>query len=197
MDNNIILASASPARLALLAQINITPNQIVPADIDETELPGENPTKLAERLSIQKANEVAKNFDQAIIIGADTVPVARRKAMRKAQNQEDIRNSMEILSGRRHCVYTGVCIIKKHNGNFKQINRVVKSIVKFKRLSKQEIDYYCSIEEGIGKAGGYTLTGYAESFVSFLSGSFSNIIGLPLFETSNMLNSLGYNQYKN
>ena len=112
--------------------------------------------------------------------------------MRKAATKDDIRKSLELLSNRRHRIYTGVCIIKKDNSEYKVLKRLVKSTLKFKKLSKKEIDYYCSLEEGIGKAGGYTISGYAESYISFISGSFSNIVGLPIFETMNMLNSLGF-----
>ncbi|MEM6338914.1 MAG: nucleoside triphosphate pyrophosphatase [Pseudomonadota bacterium] len=188
----IILASASPARLKLLKQIGITPDQVIPSDIDETELPKESPRKLAERLAFEKATAIANTVDKGIIIGADTVPAVGRSIMRKATTQDDIRKSMELLSNRRHRIYTGVCVIKKDEAEYRTLNRVVKSILKFKKLSKAEIEYYCTLEEGIGNAGGYTVQGYAESYISFLSGSFSNIVGLPLFETMNMLNSVGF-----
>lgn len=192
MKPPIILASASPARLKLLRQIGITPDQVLPSDIDETELPQESPRKLAERLALGKATAIANTIDKGIIIGADTVPVVGRSIMRKAATQDDIRKSMELLSNRRHRIYTGVCVIKKDSSEYKVLTRVVKSTLKFKKLSKTEIDYYCTLEEGIGNAGGYTVQGYAESYISFLSGSFSNIVGLPLFETMNMLNSVGF-----
>lgn len=187
----LILASASPARLALLRQVGIEPDQVIPADIDETEYPGETPRKMAERLSYGKAVAVANTIERGIVVGADTIPVVGRRIMRKAESAEDVRKSLQLLSQRRHQVYTGVCVIKKDGRKMRELRRIVKSIVKFKKLSGEEIDYYCASGEGINKAGGYTLTGYAESFVSFLSGSYSNIIGLPLFETMNMLNSVG------
>ena len=187
----LILASASPARLALLRQVGIEPDQVIPADIDETEYPGETPRKMAERLSYGKAVAVANTIERGIVIGADTIPVVGRRIMRKAESAEDVRKSLQLLSQRRHQVYTGICVIKKDGKKRRELRRIVKSIVRFKKLSGEEIDYYCASGEGINKAGGYTLTGYAESFVSFLSGSYSNIIGLPLFETMNMLNSVG------
>lgn len=192
----IILASASPARLSLLRQVGIEPDQVLPADIDETEYRSELPKNLALRLSIEKATAIANDIDRGIILGSDTVPVVGRTIMRKAASADEVRESLIMLSQRRHRIYTGVCIIKKEDGQIRQLQRVVKSIIKFKKLSKEEIDYYCVSGEGIGKAGGYTLSGYAESFVSFLSGSFSNVIGLPLFETVNMLNSFGVKVYK-
>lgn len=193
MNLPLILASASPARLKLLKQIGITPDQIIPSDIDETESPKESPRKLAERLAFEKATAIASTIEKGIIIGADTVPVVGRSIMRKAANREDIRKSLELISNRRHKIYTGVSVIKKDDSEYRTLKRVVKSTLKFRKLSKAEIDYYCTLEEGIGKAGGYTVSGYAESYISFLSGSFSNIIGLPLFETMNMLNSVGFN----
>lgn len=191
MQLSIILASASPARLALLRQVGIEPDQIIASDIDETEHKGETPKNLALRLAKEKALAVAAPLANCVIIGADTVPVAGRQIMRKAASEQDVRESLQLLSQRRHQIYTGVCVLKKDHNGTKVLGRVVKSTVKFKKLSEKEIDYYCALGEGIGKAGGYTLTGHAESFVSFLSGSFSNIIGLPLFETLNMLNSMG------
>lgn len=187
----LILASASPARLELLRQVGLDPDQIIPADIDETEYPGEMPIKLAHRLSYGKALAIANTVKKGIIVGSDTIPVVGRNIMRKAKNSDDVRESLQLISGRRHQIYTGVCVIKKDGKEIRELHRVVKSIVKFKKLSKKEIDYYCASGEGVGKAGGYTLTGHAESFVSFISGSFSNIIGLPLYETLNLLNSVG------
>lgn len=193
----IILASKSPARIKLLRQINIVPDFIIPSDIDESEHKGEHPRKLAERLAFEKARAVAQNIEKAIIIGADTVPVVGTKIMRKATNAYDVKESLQILSRRRHQVYTGICIIKKDASNIKISKKIVKSILKFKKLTNKEIEFYCNLGEGIDKAGGYTISGYAESFVSFISGSFSNVIGLPLFETMNMLNSMGVIPYSN
>jgi septum formation protein len=191
MNLPIILASASPARLQLLSQVGIKPDFVIPADIDESEKARELPKHLAQRLSFEKASFIAATVEEAIIIGADTIPVVGRRIMRKAANADDVRTSLKLLSHRRHSVYTGVCIIKKTSTEMKVLTKVVKSIVKFKQLSDAEIEYFCSTDQGINKAGGYTLTGYAESFVTYLSGSFSNIIGLPLCETVNMLRSIG------
>ena len=191
MNLPIILASASPARLQLLRQIGLIPDFVIPSDIDESERAGELPRQLAHRLSFEKAAFVAATIEQGIIIGADTIPLVGRRIMRKAVTSEDVRLSLKLLSQRRHSVYTGVCVIKKTSTETIKLIKVVKSIVKFKHLSDTEIEYFCSTNQGIGNAGGYTLTGYAESFVSYLSGSFSNIIGLPLCETINMLKSVG------
>ncbi len=191
MNLPIILASASPARLQLLSQVGIIPDFVIPSEIDESERPGELPRHLAQRLSFEKAACVAATLEQGIVIGADTIPIVGRRIMRKAMTSEDVRLSLQLLSQRRHSVYTGVCVIKKTATEMRKSIKVVKSIVKFKQLSEAEIEYFCSINQGIGKAGGYTIAGYAESFVSYISGSFSNIIGLPLCETVNMLKSVG------
>lgn len=187
----IILASQSPARLELLTRIRIYPDQILPANIDESERPKELVAKLATRLAYEKAITVASKFDGAIIIAADTVSAKGRKILPKALTAEDVRYCLKEFSGCRHRIYTGVCIIKKVTGEILIRQRLVQTIVKFKRLTDQEIDFYCNLGEGIDKAGGYSIRGYAEAFISFISGSYSNVVGLPLFETVNMLNSLG------
>lgn len=187
----IILASASPARLELLKRIKIIPDQIMPADIDETEHKKELPTHLAQRLAYEKATLIANSVNEGVIIGADTVSTAGRKILPKALNKEDIKYCLEQMSGRRHRVYTAVYIIKKTATNMSMRERLVLSTVKFKRLTDKEIEFYCSLDEGLNKSGGYTISGFAECFVSYISGSYSNVRGLPLFETVNMLNSLG------
>jgi septum formation protein len=196
MKLEIILASESPARLNLLTQIGITPDRILPAHINEQQLRNELPRKLAYRLAFEKASKVASTIDSGIVIGADTVAVAGRRVIDKAKNDDDVRRSLEMLSNRRHQIYTSVCVIKKTFNETKVSNNTVKSIVKFKKLCPKEIEYYCNLGEGIGKAGGYTISGYAECFVAFIAGSFSNIIGLPLYETTNMLGSMGVYSYK-
>lgn len=186
----IILASSSPSRLQLLKQVGIIPDQIIPAEIDETQKKRETPRKFAERLGIEKAQFIASSVNYGIIIGADTVAAVGRRIMHKAENNDDIRAYLNLMSNRRHNVYTGVCVIKKENGETRQLFKISKSIVKFKKLTNQEIEAFCLTGEGIGKAGGYDLSSYAESFVTYFSGSFSGIIGLPLCETMSMLKSL-------
>ena len=195
MNLPIILASASPARIRLLKQIGITPDFIMPADIDETEEIGELPKHLAHRLSFKKAAFIASSVSEGIIIGADTIPVVGRRIMRKAGTAEDVRSSLKLMSNRRHSVYTGVCVIKKTSSETRKLIKVVKTTLKFKNLSEEEIEFYCASGEGIGKAGGCSLSGYAESFVIYIAGSYSNVIGLPLYETSSMLRSLGVNNF--
>lgn len=188
MKKQIILASASPSRLELLKQIGIIPDRVMPADIDETEKRNERPDHLAKRLSYEKANEIATQIDSGIIIAADTVPCAGRIIFRKARDEEDIKKMISLLENRRHQVYTGVTVIDKSPDQTTVKTRLVKTILNFRAISDRELQYYASLKEGIGKAGGYTLNGYAQSFVSFISGSHSNVIGLPLCETVKILN---------
>ncbi|WPY00134.1 Maf-like protein [Candidatus Trichorickettsia mobilis] len=186
----IILASQSPARLALLKQVGITPDKIIAADIDESSMRRELPLHLATRLALAKANKITNQIEQGIVIAADTVVATGRKILPKALNNEDIKDCLQELSGRRHRVYTGVCVIRKLDGQLQVRQKLVQTVVKFKNLTNQDIAFYCDLGEGLNKAGGYALSGFAESFVIFLSGSHSNVIGLPLYETLNMLNSL-------
>ncbi|MDR0296819.1 MAG: Maf family nucleotide pyrophosphatase [Rickettsia sp.] len=189
----IILASQSPARLELLKRIKVFPRQIIPANIDETEHLRELPSRLATRLAQEKAEIVAKQInDEAIIIAADTIVARGRKILPKALTSDDVRYCLNILSGRRHRVYTGVCLIKKTPEQLLIRQKLVQTIVKFKKLTNQEIEFYCSIDEGINKAGGCMVHGYAEAFIPSIYGSYSNIMGLPLLETMHMLTSLGF-----
>jgi septum formation protein len=188
----IILASASPARKELLAQIKILPDKIIPADIDETPLRGEKPDKLAQRLAYKKAYKISEEIEEGIIIAADTVAFSRGMILPKASNDGEVAFCLRKLSGVRHRVYTGLCVIRKANNELQIFQRLVMTGVQLKRLSDQEISEYCNSKEGIDKAGGYTVRGYMESFISCMSGSYSNVVGLPLLETRNILARFGY-----
>jgi septum formation protein len=188
----LILASSSPRRLELLSRIGIIPDQILPADIDETEQKQELPKDLVVRLAKAKAEKIASEVEKAYIIGADTVTAMGRRILPKALNDDDVRLCLKLLSGKRHQVYTAVTIIKKNILEITERHRLVKSIVRFKRLTLEEIELYVTSQEGINKAGGCSIQGLVESFIPFISGSHSNILGLPLFETRNMLLSLGF-----
>ncbi len=189
----IILASQSPARKELLKQIHIVPDQILPADIDETPLPKESPHILAMRLAHDKGAKIAQQISNGYIVSADTVATCSRHILPKAKSKEEIQYCLNMLSGRRHRLYTGLCIIKIHDGKIKQsATKLVTTTLKFKRLSTVEIEYYCQCDEGLNKAGGYSVQGFAASFVTMIQGSFSNIVGLPLTETKNMLISMGF-----
>lgn len=188
----IILASESPSRLSLLASIEIKPDQIIPAHIDEAPLSGELPNKLSQRLAALKAMAVADKIDAGFLIAADSVACVSRTIMPKAKNDDLVRYCINKLSGRRSRIYTSVCVIKKDAQGLSKRFNTVCSILKFKRLTSEEIDYYVNSKQGLGKAGGYALEGIAGGFLEFISGSYSNILGLPLCETRNMLMSLGF-----
>lgn len=190
----IILASASPARLELLSRINIHPS-VIPADVDEAEHRGELPSEVATRLAIAKAEKVASEVEVGYIIAADTVAAVGRRIMPKALTPEMVADCLRLYSGRRHKLYTGVHIIKKSD-KLESRTRLVETVVRVKRLTNEEIHFYSTCGEGLNKAGGYSIQGIFQSFVPFIGGSFSNIIGLPLFETRNMLTSLGLDSLK-
>lgn len=188
-DNRLILASASPRRLELLAQIGITPDFIVPANVDEAPLKAEQPRDLASRLAEKKAREVVAGKAGSFVIGADTVVACGRRALPKAEDEDQARWCLTLLSGRRHRVYGGVCLITP-DGDVR--TRSVMTAVQFKRLTKQELDGYLSSGEWHGKAGGYAVQGLAARFVKQINGSYSNVVGLPLYEVAQMLNGAGY-----
>jgi septum formation protein len=179
----LILASASPRRLDLLARIGVVPDAVDPADIDETALPGELPRLHVTRLAAAKAAAVATRHPQAIVLAADTVVAAGRRILPKAEDEDEARQCLTLLSGRRHRVLTAVTVIA--NGTVR--HRLSNSIVAFKPLTAAEIDSYIASDEWRGKAGGYAIQGRAEAFVRFLSGSHSGVVGLPLFETRALL----------
>ena len=185
----LILASASPRRLDLLARIGVVPDAILPADIDEAIIPGELPRVHAERLAREKAEAVAALHRDALVLGADTVVAVGRRILPKVEDEETLRRCMALLSGRRHRVMTGVALVIPGHG---VRARLVETMIAMKRLSPQEVDYYASQGEWRGKAGGYALQGYGEVYVRHIAGSYSNVVGLPLAETRVRLNSAGY-----
>lgn len=186
---DFILASASPRRVDLLCQIGITPDQILPAAIDETPLKNELPRQLVARLAMAKAAAIAKDHAGAFILAADTVVACGRRIMPKAETPEQARAFLKLLSGRRHRVIGGIAIVAP-DGTMRE--RVVETAVTFKRLSDAELDAYLASEEWQDKAGAYAIQGLAAKFVRRLNGSYSNVVGLPLFETSQLLAGLGY-----
>ena len=183
----LVLASASPRRLALLAQAGITPDRIVPADIDETPHRGELPRPYAERMAAEKARRVAE--PGAYTLSADTVVALGRRIMPKAADEAEVRTCLALLSGRRHHVLTALVLIAPDGG---VSARVSDSVVGLARLMPSQVDAYAACGEGVGKAGGYAIQGRAAAFVRFLSGSYSGVVGLPLFEASQVLRGRGY-----
>jgi septum formation protein len=186
--SDLILASASPRRRELLAQIGIVPVAVEPADIDETPLRGELPRAHAERLACAKAGAVAARHPDACVLAGDTVVACGRRLLPKAEDEATARRCLELLSGRRHRVYGGLCVIAPDG---RRAERVVETVVAFKRLTEAEIAVYLASDEWRGKAGGYAIQGRAAAFVSFLSGSYSNVVGLPLHEVCQLLEGLG------
>jgi septum formation protein len=184
-----VLASSSPRRRDLLAQIGVWPDAIVPAEIDETPLPRELPAPMARRLARAKAEAVAAAHPGALVLAADTVVAAGRRVLPKAETAEQARACLALLSGRRHRVHVGVCAIAPDG---RRAERLVTTIVAFKRLTPAEIDGYLATGEWQGKAGGYAIQGRAGAFVRFLSGSYSAVVGLPLAETAALLGGLGF-----
>jgi septum formation protein len=177
----LVLASASPRRLALLAQIGVTPDAVVAPDIDETPLKGETPRLLALRLAREKAQAVAAD---GLVLAADTVVAVGRRILPKAETEAEARACLALLSGRTHRVYTGVAL-KTAAGAVR--TRLAETRVSFKVLSREEVARYIASDEWRGKAGGYAIQGLAARYVTNLIGSYSSVIGLPLFETANLL----------
>ncbi|MDB5561872.1 MAG: Maf [Hyphomicrobiales bacterium] len=191
----LILASASPRRLALLNQIGIEPEHLVPAHVDETPEKGELPRKLAVRLADLKAIAARQKAGQAgiggnaLVLAADTVVAVGRRILPKAETMEEASECLRLLSGRSHRVYTAICLLTP-SGQSRQ--RLVETRVRFKRLSAREMEAYLASAEWRDKAGGYAIQGIAGAFVVKLSGSYSAVVGLPLHETVALLAGAGY-----
>ena len=184
----LILASASPRRLALLAQIGVTPDEIVPADIDETPHQAELPRDYAKRLAVEKASHVAAAHASALALGADTAVACGRRILPKAEDEQTARACLKLLSGRAHRVWTGVALVK---GDAVSV-RIVETRVKVRRLSEAAIDAYIASNEWDGKAGGYAIQGLFSAHIISIIGSYSSVVGLPLYETSNLLEGAGW-----
>ena len=185
----LVLASASPRRLELLRQIGFEPDRIDPAEIDESPLSREAPAAHALRLAAAKARAVMPRHPGAYVLAADTVVACGRRILPKPDDEATARKCLELLSGRRHRVYSGIAFATPDG---RLAVRRVDSRVAFKRLSEAETAGYLLTGEWRGKAGGYAIQGRAAAFVSWVSGSYSNIVGLPLFETAQLLSGRGY-----
>jgi len=186
---SLILASASPRRADLLAQIGVIPTTVDPADIDETPLKDELPRVYAARLAETKAKAVAERHGQALILAADTVVAVGRRVLDKPIDEADARKHLLLLSGRRHRVTTALSLIRTEDK--RTWSRLVETQVKLKRLSTSEVDAYLATGEWRGKAGGYAIQGVASRFVPWIGGSYSNVVGLPLTETAGLLETAG------
>jgi septum formation protein len=183
----LVLASASPRRLDLLARIGITPDAVLPAEIDETPARGELPVPHARRLAAAKAAAVAQPGE--ITLAADTVVAVGRRILPKTETEAEARAALRLLSGRRHRVHSAVTLVDVEG---RARHRLSSSIVTFKLLSDAELAAYLASGEWQGKAGGYAIQGRAGALIRALSGSYSGVVGLPLFETRALLRAAGY-----
>ena len=185
----LILASSSPRRLELLKNIGILPERVIPAEIDETPQAGETARALVLRLASSKAQAVFEQHSDSFVLAADTTVALGRRLLEKPEDEKEARAFLEKLSGRRHRVYGGICVIAPDG---QKAQRVCMTSVQFKCLSSKEIDSYIASGEWDGKAGGYGIQGRAGAFVKSINGSYSNVVGLSLYDTVNMLGGLGY-----
>lgn len=189
MSQRLVLASASPRRLALLAQIAITPDAVLPAEIDEAPRAGELPQVTARRLAVEKADAVAAGESDAFVLAADTVVAVGRRHLGKPADPEEARSFLEMLSGRRHRVLGGISVIAPDG---RRADRLITTMVRFRRLTAAEIAAYLATDEWQGKAGGYAIQGAAGAFVPAINGSYTNIVGLDLAAAAGMLQGLGW-----
>jgi len=185
----LVLASASPRRVELLGRVGIKPDLVAPADIDETPLRDERPRALALRLAEGKAAAVVAAHPGAFILAADTVVGVGRRILPKTETEAEERECLRLLSGRSHDVFTGVAVVGPDG---RKASRVVACRVTFKRLSHAEVEGYVAYGDWRGKAGGYAVQTQAASFVAHVSGSYTTIVGLPLYETVALLEGLGF-----
>ena len=185
----LVLASASPRRLDLLARLGMVPERVIATDIDETPYKGEIPRPHAARLALAKAEAAAALAPAGIVLAADTVVGVGRRILPKAETEAQARDCLALISGRKHRVITAV-VLALPDG--RRLKRVVESDVTFQRMTGQQVEDYLASGEWHGKAGGYAIQGRAEQYIRFLSGSHSNVVGLPLFETAQLLRGIGW-----
>ncbi len=183
----LILGSSSPRRLEILRQVGIKPDKVVKPEINESVRFQEKPNTYVKRMALEKSIAIKKSASDYLIT-ADTIVVVGARIIGKPKNKDKAYESLRLLSGRRHRVYSSVVI--NHNRN--RVNRTVCTSVQFKNLSGMELDFYLSSEEWKGKAGAYAIQGLAARFVKTINGSYSNVVGLPVLETLNLLFGLGY-----
>lgn len=185
----LVLASASPRRLELLRQVGIEPDRVDPADIDETPLRDETPRRLVARLALGKAQAVAARHPEAHVLAADTIVAVGRRILGKPEDEPDARRMLTLLSGRPHKVLTGVAVIAPDG---RSASRVVESRITFKRITDPELDAFIAGGDWTDASGGYKIHRLAGAFVTDISGSYTSVVGLPLYETLNLLGGLGW-----
>lgn len=189
MGAPLILASSSPRRKALLEMIGVVPDQIIPADIDETPEPGETPRALALRLAEEKAAAVAKDHVHALVLGSDTVVGCGRRILPKAEDEQTARDCLALLSGGSHRVFSGIALAIPSSA---MLTRVVETRVKVRRLDPVAVDEYIASREWDGKAGGYAIQGLFAKHIVSIIGSHPNVVGLPVYEAANLLSGAGW-----
>lgn len=189
----LVLASASPRRVDLLAQIGVSPDVIAPADIDEAALPRELPRDLAARLARAKAAAVATSYPGSLVLAADTVVACGRRSLPKAESEAEAAACLDLLSGRSHRVYGGVALALADG---RVLERLAMTAVHMKRIDARERRAYLASGEWRGKAGGYAIQGMADALVKRISGSYSNVVGLPLHETTALLQGAGWRVFR-
>jgi len=185
----LVLASSSPRRLELLRQVGIEPDLVDPADIDETPGRDETPRRLVTRLAVEKAKAVAARHPQAFILAADTIVAVGTRILGKPEDEADARRMITLLSGRAHRVMTGVALIAPGG---KTASRLVESRITFKRITAQELETFIAGGDWTDASGAYKIHKLAGAFVTSLQGSYSSVVGLPLYETLNLLTGLGW-----
>ncbi len=193
LNKHFILASSSQRRLELLSQIAVKPDLILSPNIDEKIFPKELPRLYVERMSLEKNRVFQQEYPRSIILTADTVVSVGRRILPKTMDENLAEECLKLISGRRHKVFTSFTVYTPNNS---LKTKTIQSIIKFKRLHPEEISYYLATKEWEGKAGGYAIQGIGASFINFISGSYSNVVGLPLAELYRVLISIGYN-FKN
>lgn len=193
----LVLGSGSKSRISLLTNAGLVVDKIIVADINEDCLPKEKPRHYALRVARDKLDAIAKLTDDAFVITADTTTVCRGQILHKTDDDNLIRKYWQMTSGKRHKVYTGVCCAQIINNEIVQIkSKVVASIVQFGPITDAEIEHFVASGEGRGKSGACTLGGISSRYVKFISGSFSNVVGLPIYDTALLLKAIGYNMLK-
>ena len=193
LNKQFVLGSGSKRRLELLSQIGVKPDLVLLPNINEKVLSKELPHIYVQRMSLEKNKVFQQQYSQSIILTADTVVAIGRRILPKTMDANTAEECLKLISGRRHKVFTSFTLNTPHNS---LKTKTIQSIIKFKRLHPDEISYYLATKEWEGKAGGYAIQGIAASFINFISGSYSNVVGLPLAELYRVLISIGYN-FKN
>ena len=183
---DFILASASPQRLDLLSKVGLEPDLVVPSNIDESILKNESPIEYVKRIAKLKVNFVAKNYPNSLVLAADTIVLRGKKILLKPESELEAKVFLQLLSGNWHYVYTSIAISLKNIVKCK----VIKTKVRFKRLSNQELNTYLKSKEWVDKSGGYAIQGKASAFVSELRGSYDNVVGLSIFDLKRLLDSM-------